>query len=141
MKYKSSSASQTQKKARELAKKYLKTGAVIALYGELGAGKTIFAQGFAKGLGIEKQVISPTFVITRQHQIPNSSKIFYHIDLYRLEGEFDTMSLGLEEIFQTKGNIILIEWAEKLGNKLPKGTIKIYLKRLSENEREIEIND
>lgn len=140
MKYKSSSASKTQKKAQELAKKYLKKGVIIALYGDLGAGKTTFAQGFAKGLGIKKQVISPTFIITRQHQIPNSSKIFYHIDLYRLE-EFDTIILSLEEIFQTKGNIILIEWAEKLGNRLPEGTIKIYLKRLSENEREIEIND
>lgn len=140
MKYKSSSASKTQKKAQELAKKYLKKGVIIALYGDLGAGKTTFAQGFAKGLGIEKQVISPTFVITREHQIPHSSKIFYHIDLYRLE-EFDTIILSLEEIFQTKGNIILIEWAEKLGNRLPEGTIKIYLKHLSKDEREIEIND
>lgn len=141
MKYISLSALDTQKKARRLAKKYLKTGVIVALTGDLGAGKTTFAQGFAKGLGIDEKVLSPTFVISRQHQIPGSSKIFYHLDLYRLEDNFDTMNLGIEDIFQTKGNLILIEWAEKLGSKLPKETIKIHLKRVSENQREIEIDD
>lgn len=128
----SNSAVETKQVAYDLAQKI--DHGVIALTGDLGAGKTTFAQGFAEGLGIKEKIISPTFVLIRQHQIPNSKNIFYHIDLYRLEE--DTSKLGLGEIFSNKKNITLIEWAEKL-NQLPKNTIQIYIKILGPSKREI----
>ncbi len=82
-KYQSNSRYDTRKIALKLAKK--EQGRVFALTGELGAGKTIFVQGFAKGLGIKEKMISPTFVLIRQYKIPETKKILYHIDLYRTE--------------------------------------------------------
>lgn len=135
-KYKSSSEEETKKIAADLAKKTKAN--FFALSGELGAGKTIFVQGFAKGLGIKEKTISPTFILIRQHQIPNSPKILYHIDLYRLENLKDISSLGLEEIWSNPNNVVLIEWAEKL-NELPKNTVKIILEKEKEDKRLITI--
>lgn len=133
---KSNSAKDTGKFANKLAKKFLKTGGVIALIGDLGAGKTIFAQGFAKGLGIKEKIISPTFILQREYKIPSSKKILYHLDLYRLENEEQFKHLGLEELFES-GNIILIEWADKIKNIFPKNTTILEIKKISENERQI----
>lgn len=134
MKYITRSKKETKDLAKKLAKKL--TG-VIALIGELGSGKTTFAQGFAEGLEIKEKIISPTFVLIRQHKIPNSKKILYHIDLYRIE---DIKSLGLDELWSNKENIVLIEWAEKIKKLLPKNTTYIQFKILSENKRQIIIN-
>lgn len=120
---------ETQKLAGKLAKNF-KSG-VIALSGDLGAGKTTFVQGFAKGLGIKDKIISPTFVLIRQH------RQLYHVDLYRID---NFKELGLEELFSDKNNIVLIEWAEKIKNLLPKNTIWIHFKMLSENTREITLS-
>ncbi len=120
---------ETQRVAFNLAQKY--RNGVIALVGELGAGKTTFTQGFARGLGIKDKIISPTFVLIRQHGN------FYHIDLYRLN---DFKDLGLEEILSNKNNIVLIEWAEKIKDLLPKNTIWIYFKIIKNNKREIKIS-
>lgn len=117
----SNSEKDTKQIAAKLAQK-IKHG-MIALSGQLGAGKTIFVQGFAEGLGIKEKIISPTFVLIRQHQIPNSKKYFFHIDLYRLDKYKD---LGLEEIIKS-GNLILIEWAEKIKKILPKKTVWIKI--------------
>ncbi len=129
------SAPETQQQAGQIAKKFLQKGGVIALTGELGAGKTTFAQGFAAGLGIKEKIISPTFILMRQHPIPNTKRVFYHIDLYRLE---DIKGLGLEEITNNKENIVLIEWADKL-QTLPENAIKITIEKLSENSRQITV--
>ncbi|MDP3758593.1 MAG: tRNA (adenosine(37)-N6)-threonylcarbamoyltransferase complex ATPase subunit type 1 TsaE [Candidatus Daviesbacteria bacterium] len=123
--YISHSENETKKIAEEFAKKT--KGHIFALTGELGAGKTIFVQGFAKGLGVKDKIISPTFVLIRQHQIPKSSKTLYHIDLYRLENTESLKHLGLEEILSDPNNTILIEWAEKIEKFLPKNTIKIKI--------------
>ncbi|MDD5147076.1 MAG: tRNA (adenosine(37)-N6)-threonylcarbamoyltransferase complex ATPase subunit type 1 TsaE [Candidatus Daviesbacteria bacterium] len=132
-KYISRSENETKKIAAGLAKKT--KNKVFALTGELGAGKTIFVQGFAKGLGITENIISPTFVLIRQHKIPNSSKTLYHIDLYRLD-QVDQIALGLKEIWSDPNNVILIEWAEKL-TELPKGAIKISIQKDSYDKRGI----
>lgn len=121
-KYISHSEDETKAIAAKLAK--VSPSNIFALTGKLGAGKTIFAQGFAKGLGIKDKIISPTFVLIRQHNIPNTTKVFCHIDLYRPE---NFSHLGLEEILSNKNSIILIEWAEKIENILPKHTIKINI--------------
>lgn len=140
-KYISHSESETKQIAARFAKMVQQAhykSSVFALTGELGAGKTIFAQGFAKGLGITDKIISPTFVLVRQHKIPNTAKILYHIDLYRLENTKDFRDLGLNEIWSNPNNIVLIEWAEKAENILPKETTRIDIKK-DENKRLITI--
>ncbi|MBI2596158.1 tRNA (adenosine(37)-N6)-threonylcarbamoyltransferase complex ATPase subunit type 1 TsaE [Candidatus Daviesbacteria bacterium] len=137
MVHKSSSAYQTQKIAQNLAKKYKLKGDILALTGDLGSGKTTFAQGFAKGLGIKEKIISPTFVLIRQHKIPGTQRTFYHIDLYRLDIIEDIKSIGIKEILEDKDNLILIEWAEKIEKLLPDSTLKIHFEKTSDLGRKI----
>src|SRR3989344_7689732 len=108
-KYLSSSEKQTQQIARQLAKMVRQAHhkrKVFALTGELGVGKTIFVQGFAKGLGVKDKIISPTFVLIHQHKIPSTAKTLYHLDLYRLEDTVNSKELGLEEIWSNPGNYV-----------------------------------
>lgn len=133
--YVSKSEEETKSIAAKLAKET--KGRVFALSGELGAGKTIFAQGFAKGLGISEKVISPTFVLIRQHPIPNIKKVLYHIDLYRLENIIDTDHLGLPEIWSDPNNLVLIEWADRIEKLLPKDTVKINIIKEDNQNRTI----
>lgn len=110
---------------------------IIALYGELGSGKTTFVQGLAKGLGIKRRIISPTFVIVRSYKL--GARSFYHIDLYRIENEREIEGLGIEEVMNDPQNIVAIEWAEKIAKLLPKKRADIYFEYLSENKRKIKI--
>jgi len=115
---------------------------IIALTGELGSGKTVFVQGLARGLGIKERILSPTFVMVRQYEIsPSRSSsghnIFYHVDLYRIEGEKDIEGLGLEEIWSDPKNLVAIEWAEKIKKILPKKRIEIHFEYLIDNQRQI----
>ncbi|OGG15224.1 tRNA (adenosine(37)-N6)-threonylcarbamoyltransferase complex ATPase subunit type 1 TsaE [Candidatus Gottesmanbacteria bacterium RIFCSPHIGHO2_01_FULL_39_10] len=118
--------------------KTLRGGEVVALYGDLGAGKTTFVHGLANGLGIKKRILSPTFIIVRHYDIKNNTaKVLYHIDLYRLEKIQEIGSLGLKDLMHNKSNIVIIEWPERLANLLPQERIDIHFKYLTENEREI----
>ena len=125
---------ETQGLGREFAKK-LKGGGLVALYGNLGGGKTTFVQGLALGLGIKRRIISPTFIIIRTYDI--RPKTFYHIDLYRSETSDDIRGLGIDEIIGNSNNIIVVEWAEKLKTFLPEKRIDIYFDYLDENKRKI----
>lgn len=133
--------SKSDKETKEIAVKLAKTtkGNVFALTGELGAGKTTFAQGFAKGLGIKEKIISPTFVLIKQYRIPNTDKIFYHIDLYRLEDTNHLNDLNLKDILNNKENVVLIEWAEKIEKLLPKKSTTWVSFKFKNNLREISI--
>src|SRR5664279_132953 len=102
----------------------LKGGEVLALYGDLGSGKTTFMQGLAKGLGVIKTIISPTFIIMRTYD--TGSMKLYHVDLYRIENEKDVNGLGLFELMEDPENIVAIEWPDKIENLLPEKTIAIY---------------
>lgn len=133
----SHSEKETKKLAQDLAKKFNR--GVIALTGELGAGKTTFVQGFAKALGIKEKIISPTFVLIRQHKIPPTQKMLYHADLYRLQKEEQFKDLGIEEIFANNQNLVLVEWAEKVEKLLPKNAIYIDFKIESRDVRKIKI--
>ena len=104
----------------------------ICLYGELGSGKTTFAQGFAKGLGIASRLLSPTFIIVRRYQIPRTSHLLYHLDLYRIGGEKDLQGLGIAEILADGDSYVLIEWAEKLEGQLPRRRIEVWFKTLED---------
>lgn len=132
--YITNSAKETQVLAQKLAKNL--SARIFLLDGDLGSGKTIFVQGFAKGLGIKDKIISPTFVLIREHQVPNSLKKLYHIDLYRIK---KTGDLGLEEIINNKNNIVLLEWAERL-EELPKDSIKINITKSEDQNRIIIIS-
>ena len=117
--------------------KTLKGGDFLAFYGDLGAGKTTFIQGLAKGLGIEKRIISPTFIIMRHYAL--KFKNFYHVDLYRTQSKHDLLGIGLDQIIQDKNNIVALEWAEKMGEMLPKNRIDIHLEYLGDDQRKIVI--
>lgn len=130
---------ETQQLAEQLAQRFQQHGGIITLSGDLGAGKTTFVQGFAKGLGITQRITSPTFIVMRQYPIPNTQRILYHLDLYRIEENSNFEQLGLTEIFNDPNNIVLIEWPEKLSQNLPPNITTIKIKNLEKDEREIEI--
>ncbi len=115
--------------------KSLKAGDIVALSGELGAGKTTLIQGIAKGLGIRDWVTSPTFTIINEFK----GRIdLYHVDLYRIDRMEDALDVEIEEYF-TKGGVTVIEWAEKIKPLLPDNTIEINIEIISDNKRKIEI--
>ena len=134
---KTKSAEETRGFAKDFAKDFL-SGGIIALSGDLGAGKTTFAQGFAQGLGITDRSVSPTFLIIRQYPVPQKKSFFYHIDLYRMDN-INLKDSGLEEILSDSSNIVMIEWAEKISEYLPKQVTKLNLKRTTADTHEIEI--
>ena len=109
----SSSPGQTKKIGKELARKILKDplgqkAKVLALAGDLGAGKTTFLQGFAKGLGVKGKINSPTFVIMKRFGT------FYHLDCCRIQRPEEILDLGWEEIISDPKNIVAVEWPERI---------------------------
>lgn len=126
---------ETQKVGFEFGQS-LHAGDIACLYGDLGSGKTTFVQGLAQGLGIQRRIISPTFIIMRTYEV-GSSKKFYHIDLYRTETEHDIKGLGILELLGDQKTIVAIEWPEKMGGLVPKKRVDVYLESLNENERKI----
>src|SRR5437763_1302299 len=135
---------QTQKLGKDFAKK-LTGGEVIALHGDLGGGKTTFVQGLAQGLGVEKNIISPTFIIMRTYDISIKYKVscikyFYHVDLYRIGQEREVVDLGLLELMGDVETIVAIEWPEKIENLLPEKRIDVFFEYLDEEKRKISIN-
>jgi tRNA threonylcarbamoyladenosine biosynthesis protein TsaE len=134
---------ETERLGLKIAKRILKSkrgmvAKILALYGELGAGKTTFLKGFAKGLGIKEKILSPTFILIRKFQIPKHKfQSFYHIDCYRIKKEKELLTLGLKEIMRNPKNIVAIEWAERIKKFLPKKVFEIKFKILGKKEREI----
>lgn len=122
-----SSPEETRKLARDLAKG-LVPGSTLALFGNLGAGKTCFVQGLAEGLQIESCVSSPTYTLANEY----SGKIpLYHIDLYRIQSEDEVISMGLDTYLFGAG-ITVIEWADRAEELLPANTHRIYLDHIEE---------
>lgn len=132
------SARETQNFGEEFANN-LKGGEVLGLVGGLGAGKTTFVQGLAKGLKIKEKIISPTFILMRSYS--NSNKKLHHIDLYRLEGEIEKelRNLDVEDFWGKGDNITVIEWAEKAFDLMPENTIWIDFQGHADEERKITI--
>ena len=113
----SESAGQTQALGRTLAS-LLSAGDVLCLVGELGAGKTCFAQGVGRGLGIEQPITSPTFVRIHEYSGGEVRRPFYHVDLYRVTEGSEVLSWGLEEYLYGRG-VCAIEWANRVQKLLP----------------------
>lgn len=135
METKTTSPRETLKFAEKFAS-YLKPGDIVALYGDLGAGKTVFVKGLVKGLGIKTKVTSPTFVFLK---IYHGKKVTVnHIDLYRGESIRDFKDIGLEEIF-SQDSITLIEWADRLEDKVLRKRIDVIIEKINEKTRKIKI--
>ena len=117
----------------------LRQGDVVALFGDLGAGKTRFIKGMCLGLGVHENVASPTFTILREYNAGNVS--IYHFDLYRIASEREIFELGFEEFVNNDG-ICFIEWADRAQKFLPSHRYDVHLK-LGENPdtREIMIKE
>lgn len=131
------SFAKTQEFAVDFAKS-LKPGDILCLYGDLGSGKTTFVQGLARGLNINRRIISPTFIIARHYEMGSGN--FYHIDLYRVKTHADLLSFGLDDILSDPDNIVVIEWAEKLDTLLPKKRYELKFNIIEDDKRFIEIN-
>ena len=133
---------ETQELALKIAKD-LKGGEVIFLFGDMGAGKTTFTQGLAKGLQISHRIVSPTFIIMRSYTITKNSLLeamnFYHIDLYRTKTEADIASAGVYDVLARPHTISVVEWPEKIKKNIPQKRIEIRFKRISDGEREITV--
>ncbi|MEZ4200481.1 MAG: tRNA (adenosine(37)-N6)-threonylcarbamoyltransferase complex ATPase subunit type 1 TsaE [Candidatus Paceibacterota bacterium] len=95
---------------------------VLALHGDLGAGKTTFVQLLARQLGVEETVTSPTFVVMKQYETTHDFSNLIHIDAYRIETEEEMRVLGFEGLLQSPQTLICIEWAERIKNLLPTHT-------------------
>ncbi len=132
----SRSAAETQAIGEHLGAR-LQPGAVVACTGELGAGKTCFLQGLARGLGVTTDVTSPTFVLVNQYRgrLP-----VYHLDAYRTDSLTELVELGIEEMLHGDG-VTVIEWADKLLPLLPARTIRVHLSGLGDEPREITIEE
>jgi tRNA threonylcarbamoyladenosine biosynthesis protein TsaE len=113
----------------------LSPGDVIALAGGLGTGKTRFSQGVGQGLGVTEPIVSPTFTLVREYRGPEIRLPLFHVDLYRIENEGETLTFGLEEYLYGDG-ICLVEWADRLGdNQMPDEYLWIDFHYLDQSKR------
>ena len=99
-------------------------GSIVTLQGELGTGKTTLVQAICRGVGISEDVTSPTFALVNEYQ--GESATVYHLDLYRLHDPGDLTNLGWDDIVNS-GDIVLIEWPERAGNRLPEDAVRLRL--------------
>ena len=131
------SASETIRIGKSIGS-HLRAGDVVALVGELGAGKTQFIKGLATGAGVGKPtyISSPSFTLINEYpgKVP-----FYHIDLFRLKSQKEAEGLGLEDYFQGRG-ITAIEWADKIPSFLPDEMLSIHIVYTGKNRRSVEIS-
>lgn len=133
----SRSEAETEAVGAALARE-LEAGGIVLLNGDLGAGKTVFSRGFARGLGITEPVSSPTYTIVQEYELPGGRRL-YHMDLYRIGDEHAALGFGVDEFLSEPGAVSLIEWPERIRGLLPDTAIRVELAHRSENEREIRI--
>ncbi len=107
--------------------------AVLALYGDLGSGKTCFVQGLAEAMGIEEPVTSPTFTLVNEHR---GRQLLTHVDLYRLGNPDEALARGFEELVDSNG-ITAIEWAERAEELLPPGTLRLRFSTSEEDDTRV----
>lgn len=132
-----SSANQTIEFASNFAKQ-LTPPSIVLLSGDLGAGKTTFAKGFARGLNISEIVTSPTFTILNEY---SSNPKLYHFDMYRLSSKEEAYELGFEDYFAKNDGIILVEWAENVKGLIKPPYTKIIIEKISNTERKFVVEE
>lgn len=133
----SNSEEQTEQFAAELAAK-LSPGAVVALHGNLGCGKTVFARGFARALGVTDYVTSPTFTIVQEYPITESKRL-YHLDLYRIGNEDDAIAFGIDEYLLDPEAFCLLEWPTRIQELWPDDIVEVFFEHIDEEHRSIKI--
>jgi len=123
MKFLSASEKQTFNFAKKFSKKLI-GGEIIGLIGNLGAGKTIFTNGLAAGLGIKKNITSPTFVLMKIYSVSGHKqiKLLVHLDAYRFKSIKELIAIGANEYFNRPDTVTAIEWADKIKKILPRRT-------------------
>lgn len=126
----SASAAETEAFGARFAKT-LKSGAVVVLNGDMGAGKTVFCKGVARGLGVADEVLSPTYAYMNDYD----GKLF-HFDCYRLKNGAQAEQLGLTDYFYANG-VCLIEWAQNIAEVLPQSVITVTIEKLGGDKRRI----
>lgn len=124
MEFISLSEQETFNKALEIASQ-AKPGDIYCLIGDLGVGKTIFSKGFAKGLGIDEHITSPTFTIVQEYDGPMP---LYHFDMYRIEDMDELEMIGYEDYFYGQG-VCLVEWANNVPDAIPESAKWIYIEK------------
>ncbi|MCJ7740278.1 tRNA (adenosine(37)-N6)-threonylcarbamoyltransferase complex ATPase subunit type 1 TsaE [Candidatus Microgenomates bacterium] len=139
MEYTTKTADETKKLGETFGLK-LVGGETICLYGELGAGKTVFTGRLINYFLPKKRILSPTFIIVRHYPVIDSRiKNIYHADLYRMANNGEIESTGLAEFINKPDSVVLVEWAEKMGKVLPKKRIDIKFLIIDDNQRKITI--
>ena len=114
----------------------LAKGDVVALSGDLGAGKTAFVQGLARGLGVGGRVTSPTFTIVNEHEGPTP---LFHVDFYRLAHEAELVNIGFDEYFE-RGGVVVVEWAERYPGALPAERLDVRIEVTGAESRRLTIS-
>lgn len=134
-----SKSTQETKKIGRLFADDLRGGEIIGLIGDLGGGKTTFIQGVALGLGIKSKVTSPTFVILKRYPVFDNKNIksLVHFDLYRIKNWQEVIDLGWSDLLKDKKSVIIIEWADRIYEILPKDWIKVEFRYIDKNRRKI----
>lgn len=136
MNYITSSDTETKKFGEEIAKK-LQGGQVIELVGDVGAGKTTLAKGIASGLGVEEELQSPSFTLSRVYDLPGGGKLA-HYDFYRLSDP-GILADELADVTSHRDTITIIEWAEIVEDVLPKSRVTVRISAASESSRSISL--
>ena len=130
------SVEETWALASEFAKE-LKSGDVVCLEGDLGAGKTTFIKALCDRLGVDDNVCSPTFTIVNEYRAADGDSVF-HFDFYRIDSLREAQDLGLEEYFYS-GCFCFMEWPEKIADLLPEETVEVRIEPLDESTRKISV--
>ena len=132
--YYSNNEAETEELGARLARQ-LPDGAVVALYGDLGAGKTAFVRGMASGMGLSCRVSSPTFTIVNEYL---GERELIHFDMYRLSGADELFDIGWEDYLR-RGAVCAVEWSEKVSDAFFGDEIRVRLEKVGDNERTITI--
>ena len=136
MTIRSTSEAETEAAGAELAKT-LPDGAVVALYGDLGAGKTAFGRGMARGLGIDARVSSPTFTIVNEYL---GARELYHFDMYRLASSEELFGIGWED-YLSRGGVCAVEWSENVPDAFEGDEVTVRIEKTGDSERLITIGE
>ena len=116
----------------------LPVGATVLLRGNLGAGKTVFSRGFARGLGCDDTLSSPTYTIVQEYQLPGGARL-YHMDLYRIADSAAALGFGVDEFIDDPKAYKLIEWPERIESLLPEKCLTVEITHQGDEERTLRI--
>ena len=131
----------SEDETRQLAAKLLRNisfPSVIAVHGDLGAGKSFLVRAMLRQLGVEGPIGSPTYNIIVEYELPEEKRV-YHMDLYRIQGDDDALAFGIDEFFEDASALSFVEWSERLDELLPDETQHIYISHEAETVRGFEL--